>query len=53
MYYGCYYCPKAFKCNALCGAWSETCDSLLDEEIESARDEYYKAWLDYISEYND
>ena len=50
-YNGCACCPEADRCPTFNGLEDDACEALLRGEVESARDEYYRAWLEYIGEY--
>ena len=47
----CMRCPAADRCAM--DALSELCDILLEEEVRKEKNEFFQAWLDYISEYAD
>lgn len=50
MHDACMSCPAAERCDFIRG---EHCDELLEKLVEDSREEYYKAWLEYIGEYAD
>lgn len=50
----CYYasmCPAAKVCEYFTPVTSEAEDAVIEELVEQEREEYHKAWIEYISEY--